>query len=157
MRRFKKRYKRPKSPWDAAQIKEDKKLISEYGLKRKKEIWIAQSILRRFRQRARELIAEKNEEKEKTLLEKLQSLGLLESGKGLDDVLALTVRDVLNRRLQTVVFKKGLGKTIREARQLITHGHIAVDGRRIRFPGYLVPKSQEDKIDLYETSKLGGK
>lgn len=149
MRRFRKRYKRPKRPWDTTRIKEEKKLMKEYGLKRKREIWIAESILRGFRQRARELIAQKDKQKEKELIDKLHKLGLLEKEKGLDDVLALTVEDVLNRRFQTVAFKKGIGKTIREARQLITHGHVVVDGRRIKFPGYLIPKDLEGKISLY--------
>ena len=156
MRRFRRRYKKPKTPWDLHRIKDERKIINEYGLKRKKEIWIAESILRRFRERARELIAEKDKEKEKNLIEKLQKLGLLGKESGLDDVLALSVNDVLNRRLQTIAFKKGFGKTIKQARQLITHGHIAVDGRRIKFPGYLIPVQYENKINWYETSKMKG-
>ncbi|RLJ06303.1 MAG: 30S ribosomal protein S4 [Candidatus Aenigmatarchaeota archaeon] len=156
MRRFRRRYKKPKTPLDLRRIKEERKIINEYGLKRKKEIWIVESILRRFRERARELIAEKDKEKEKNLIEKLQKLGLLGKESALDDILALSVNDVLNRRLQTIAFKKGFGKTIKQARQLITHGHIAVDGRRIKFPGYLVPAKYENKISWYETSKMKG-
>ncbi|MCQ4335807.1 MAG: 30S ribosomal protein S4, partial [Sulfolobales archaeon] len=55
-------------------------------------------------------------------------------------------------RLQTIVFKKGLARTIHQARQLIVHGHIAIGGRRVTSPGYIVKKSEEDLIDFYPTS-----
>jgi len=64
----------------------------------------------------------------------------------LEDVLGLTVRDILERRLQTQVYKKGLARTIKQARQLIVHGFIAVDGRTVSRPGYLVTADEEDKL-----------
>ncbi|RLJ07213.1 MAG: 30S ribosomal protein S4 [Candidatus Aenigmatarchaeota archaeon] len=150
MRRIRKTFSRPKRRWDKKAIEEERKLMKEYGLRRKKELWKAKEILRRFRQRARELIAVKDKEKEKALLEKLVKLGLLKPGQGLDDILALTVKDILERRLQTRVFRKGLANTPKQARQFIVHGHIYVDGRRTNIPSYLVPISEEEKI----TSRL---
>ena len=67
-------------------------------------------------------------------------------------MLGLTVRDVLERRLQTLVYKKGLALSIYHARQLIVHGHIAINGRRVRSPGYLVSREEEDKIGYYPLS-----
>lgn len=149
MRKIRKTYSRPRKPWDKARIEEEKKIMKKYGLRRKREIWRATALLRKFRQRARNLAAVKNEEEEKRLLERLYRLGLLDKGATLNDVLGLTVEDILERRLQTIVFKKGLANTIKQARQYIVHGHIGVEGRRIKYPSFLVTRELEDKIDYY--------
>jgi len=146
MRRFRKRYKKPKVPFNAAQIQEGKRVKKGYGLRRKKEIWTAQETLRRFRQRARELIAVQNPESEQILLSKLVKIGVLEQGAGLDDVLGLTVENLLSRRLQSIVFNKGMVKTAMQARQAIVHGHVTIEGRKIIFPSYTVDREEETKI-----------
>jgi len=155
MRRVRKTFKRPKKAWDLVRIKDEKTLLRNYGLRRKREFWKAEDILRGFRRRARNLIATKDEEQEKILLDKLLRFGLLSKGMDLDDVLALTVNDVLERRLQTLVFRKELAKSINQARQMIVHGHISVDGRRVIFPSYLVPLEEEKKIGMCKESKGG--
>ena len=155
MRKIRKKFKRPKSPWNMARIKEERKIMREYGLKRNKEMLLAYEILREFRQRARNLIAEKDKEKEKVLIEKMFKVGILtKKESSLDDVLALDVRSILDRRLQTLVFRKGFVKTPMQARQLIVHGHISVAGRKTGFPSYLVPVEEERKITLIG---MGGK
>lgn len=45
---------------------------------------------------------------------------------------------LLERRLDSVVFRLGLAPTIRAARQLVVHGHVVVNARRLDRPGYLV-------------------
>ena len=45
---------------------------------------------------------------------------------------------LLERRLDTVVFRLGLAGTRREARQLVNHGHYTVNGKRVDIPSYLV-------------------
>jgi small subunit ribosomal protein S4 len=70
----------------------------------------------------------------------------------LDDILGLTEESYLERRLQTIVYRKGLARTIYQARQLIVHGHIAINGKRVTSPGYIVMKGEEDLIDFYPTS-----
>ncbi|MEM5872123.1 MAG: 30S ribosomal protein S4, partial [Candidatus Aenigmatarchaeota archaeon] len=129
-------------------IMEEEKLIKNYGLRRKREIWRAQEILRKFRRRARNLIAVKDEAKTKILLDKLVSMGLLQKGQGLDQVLALKINDILERRLQTLVYKKGFASTIKDARQKIVHGHVYVDGRKVVYPSYLVPIDKENLITI---------
>jgi small subunit ribosomal protein S4 len=134
---------------------EESRLLGIYGLRNKRELWKAVTIIRHFRHRARALLAappEVREREEKVLIKKLVELGLLNEGARLDDVLNLRVEDLLERRLQTIVFKKGLAKSIYEARQLIVHGHIAVGGRRIRSPGYIVSRSEEPLITYYYNS-----
>jgi small subunit ribosomal protein S4 len=149
MRRIAKKYKRPKRPWDSALIKEEKALMREYGLRKKRELWRAREILRQYRRRARDLIALKDPESEKILIEKMASIGLLTKASGLDDVLALDVRNVLERRLQTLVFRKRVAKSVMEARQMISHGRVSVAGRRMKFPAYIVPAEEEGKITVH--------
>ncbi len=154
MRRLKRKFKRPRMSWDSVKIEEEKKILKEYGLRRKKEIRRVEAVLRNFRRRAREIIATKDEAKKKVLLDKLIKMGLITKAQDIDDVLALAVKDILNRRLQTIVLKKKLANTINQSRQFIVHGHIAVDKRRVKFPSYIVPLGEEGKIEFYDTSKL---
>ncbi|MEA1999633.1 MAG: 30S ribosomal protein S4, partial [Euryarchaeota archaeon] len=58
----------------------------------------------------------------------------------------------LERRLQTRVYKKELANSIKHARQLIVHGHIAVDGRRVTIPSYIIREDEEGKIGYYGKS-----
>ena len=148
MRNIRKTFKRPKKAWDLVRIKDERTMMNMYGLRRKGELWKAEEILRGFRGRARGLIALEDKEKEKILIDKLSKFGMLKGGTGLDDVLALTVNDVLERRLQTVIFKKSMSGSIKHSRQKIVHGHVLIDGKRIRFPSYLVPVEEEKKIDI---------
>ncbi len=156
-----KAYETPKHPWEAERIKEEWELKKKYGLKNKKEIWKAKSILRNFRGQARELQAKlrygdpQAERQQKQLFDKILRLGILEeSNATLDAVLSLGVEDILRRRLQTIVYLKGLARTPKQARQFIVHGHIAINGRRVTIPGYLVRMDEEDGIDYYEHSPL---
>jgi small subunit ribosomal protein S4 len=146
MRRQRKKYERPPKPYDKTRIEQEKELMKKYGLRRKREIWKAEALLRKYRRMARELASKRNEEMERKLIEKLSKFGILTSGNSLDDVLGLTVENILDRRLQTIVYKKGLCNTIKQARQLIVHGHVMIGSRKVMFPSYLVPKDEEDKI-----------
>lgn len=146
MKKAKKKYKRPKKLWDKARIEEERKILKDFGLKEKREIWKAETLLRKYRRLARKLAAEKDERLEKELIGKLARLGILGKDAELDDVLSLTVENILERRLQTVVFRQGLANTPKHARQFIVHGHVRIKGRKIVYPSYLVPKEEEGKI-----------
>ncbi len=155
-----KRYETPRHPWEAERIKEEKELLRKYGLKNKREIWKAKSILRSFRAQARALQArlrygDKQAEREyKQLMGKLDRLGILPDNATIDDVLSLNVEDILNRRLQTLVYVKGLARTPKQARQFVVHGHIAIGGRKITIPGYIVRREEEDLISYTPYSPL---
>ena len=152
-RRLSKKYKRPKKLWDKARIQEESALKREYGLKNTREVWIARAELRKVRREARRSLALPPEEREAVIskvLKKLARLNILGENATVDDILSLTTRDILERRLQTQVFRKGLAKTIKQARQLIVHGFIAVNGVRVTSPGFLVPKNMEEKISYYK-------
>lgn len=156
MKKQKKKYEKPLRPWDKTRIEEERKILQNYGLRRKREIWRAESILRNYRRLARNLAAKRDKEKEKILLDKLFRMGLIKKDANLDDILALTIENILERRLQTLVFKKGLANTSRQARQFIVHGHVAVDGRRSKWPSMIVLISEEKKISFYGKSKIKG-
>jgi len=148
MRRLRRKFKRPRAPWDAARIEEEAKILREFGLRRKREIRKAEAIVRNFRRRARNLIAVKDEKKMKILLDKLTEIGLIQKGQGLDQVLQLKASDILGRRLQTIVYKKGYASSIKDARQKIVHGHVYLEGRKTTFPSYLVPAEKEVLIQV---------
>ena len=95
---------------------------------------------------ARELTAKSDKVKEKLIIGKLIKLGILNEGATLDDILSLTVENIFDRRLQTMLLKKGLANTAKHARQLIVHGHVSIDGRKIVYPSYLVLREEEEKI-----------
>ena len=142
------KYETPLRPWDKKRIEEEIEIMRKYGLRRKNEIYKAESIVRNIRRNARELAERRNEKMEKELIEKLNKFGLVEKDALLDDVLELKLEDILNRRLQTVVFKKGLAKTSKQARQFIVHGHVKVNKVKIKWPSFLVPKELEKSIRL---------
>jgi len=154
MRKLRSKIKKPRTPWDKERIDKERQLMKTYGLRRKKEIWKAESTLRSFRRRARDLAAKKDKIQEKILLDKLQKLGLLNKDATLDDVLSLTIEKLLDRRLQTFVLKNNLANTPKQARQLITHGHISVDDRKIVYPGFNVTQDLEKKISFYGKSPI---
>lgn len=153
MKKQRKKYETPKRPWDKERIEKEKRLKKDYGLKRKKEIWRAEALLRKYRRIARDLAGKKDKEAEKELIKKLNKLGLLDEKAGLDDVLSLTVENILERRLQTIIFKKGLANSPKHARQLITHGHVFIEGKRILYPSYLTKREEEDKITVKQKVK----
>ncbi|MFZ8791302.1 MAG: 30S ribosomal protein S4 [Thermosphaera aggregans] len=145
-----KKWSGPRHPWRKDILIYETKLLGQYGLRNKKELWRASSMIRYFRHRARSLLGEPAEIREvegKILISKLVKLGLLKEGSRLEDALNLKVEDLLERRLQTIVYKKGLANTIYQARQLIVHGHIAVAGRRITSPGYIASVEEEPLVD----------
>ncbi|VVB57218.1 30S ribosomal protein S4 [uncultured archaeon] len=142
----------PRRVWDADRIKNENQLKSEYGLRRTRELWTAVSELKKARRSARTLLSlgDAGREKGAQVIAKLQRLGIAKGDMRLEDVLGLSIRDFLERRLQTLVKNKGLARTSKQARQLIVHGFIAVGGRRVTIPSYMVTLSEEPTISYYK-------
>ncbi len=153
-------YEKPSHPWQADRIKQENELIKKYGLKNKREIWKAQTRLRKYRRQARELLAkvqtgETQIKKESTqLLMHLNRMSILPVNATLDDVLALDIESILGRRLQTLTYLKGFSSTPKQARQLITHGHILVGDHKVTIPGYMITKEEEGEIGYTTASPL---
>ncbi len=148
MKRQRKKYKTPVKAWDKQRIEREREIVKNFGLSKKREIWRAETFLRNYRRIARKLAAKKGKEQEKVLIKKLAKLGLLNETAGLDDVLSLTLENLLERRLQTIIFRKGLSNSVKQARQYITHGHVTINGKKVVYPSYLVLKDEEDKIQV---------
>ena len=151
----------PTHPWKQARIDEEHDLKERYGLKKvggMREIWREKSALRRHRNQAMKLIGrvdstEGHYAKEKEqLLNSLTKKGLLQTGADVGDVLEINVELMLSRRLQSVVYYKGLAPSMRAARNLIVHGHICIGDQRMTVPGYHVLKEEEDSLQYSENS-----
>ena len=155
-----KKYETPSHPWQEDRIKEENELIRKYGLKNKREVWKSQTRLRKYRSQARELLAKvetgdvQSKKESQQLLMHLNRLNVLPPNSTLDDVLTLNTESILSRRLQTLTYLKGLANTSYQARQLISHGHIAISDRRVTVPGYIVTKDEEGDIGYTSDSPL---
>ncbi|GAA0195688.1 30S ribosomal protein S4 [Halobaculum roseum] len=155
-----KRYETPNHPYQGERIDEESDLLSRYGLKNKEELWRAQSELRRYRREARSLIGESQGDVEAAneagadFVARLQRLGILDDTDAITDVLSLDVTDVLERRLQTVAYRNGVGNSTKQARQFILHGHVVVGDARVTRPSYKVETVEEDLVDFDEISPL---
>ncbi|NIP67089.1 30S ribosomal protein S4 [Candidatus Bathyarchaeota archaeon] len=152
-----KKYDTSRFPWQTDTLQSELRLIGEYGLRNKKEFWRYRTMVSKFRGIARSLLGMSSAERrtrQKQLLSRLRRLGVLSRGGELDDVLDLTTEELLERRLQSLVFHRGLAKSMHQARQFIVHGHVAVGGKRVSSPGYLVSREEESEIDYAPNSPL---
>ncbi len=156
-KKSKKKYSTPLKKWDLLRIPDELELKKKYGLKNKKEIYKVRTQISKIRGIARKLQSA-SEEVERVrkpeLMNKLSKLGIQKNDAKLDDVLGLTMEHILERRLQTIVFKKGLAKSIGQSRQFIIHGHIAIDGKRITVPSKLITVNEENSIGYYPNSVI---
>jgi small subunit ribosomal protein S4 len=147
----------PRFPWRKDILNEELKLLGTYGLRNKHELWRHETALSRLRGIARSLVGKTPEERvkmENELLTRLKKQAILQETAVLDNVLDLSIEDILERRLQTIVFRKNLTRTIYQARQMITHGHIMVGNRRVTVPGYIVSRKDEQEIGYDPQSAL---
>jgi len=152
-----KKFSNPSHPWQRERIAAEKEILKQYGLRRKYEIWKMDSMMKKFLHRAKTIIGEKTSQSElekKQLLDRLYLLGMLKKDSKVEDVLNLTLKDILERRLQTLVCRKQIAKTMRQARGFITHEHIAVSNKKITTPSYLVSIEEEPLIRLTRPIKI---
>lgn len=151
-RKARKKYDTPPHPWNAERIKSENKLLVKYGLKNKKEVWKADTLVKKYSREARYLLGfsqDQVEDERNELITHLTRQGILAENANLKDILNLTVENVLRRRLQTMVHQNGLARTAKEARMFVVHGHIAMNGKKIDSPSYVVKRGEEDSIDYY--------
>ncbi|KAK1758375.1 hypothetical protein QBC47DRAFT_374498 [Echria macrotheca] len=161
-RSYSKTAKVPRRPFEAARLDSELKLVGEYGLRNKREVWRVLLTLSKIRRAARELLTLDEKDPKRlfegnALIRRLVRVGVLdESRMKLDYVLALKAEDFLERRLQTCVYKLGLAKSIHHARVLIRQRHIRVGKQIVNVPSFIVRLDSQKHIDFALTSPFGG-
>ena len=149
-----KQYEKPTRKFEKGRQADEFKLLVTYGLRNKREIWKSQMVLRRFRRAARDITAMSSagvdpkavEAKKRQVLGHLERMGFLGADSDIEAVLSLKVEQQLERRLQTIVYRKGLARSPKQARQFITHGHIMIGTRKVTIPGYHVNRNEESQV-----------
>jgi small subunit ribosomal protein S4 len=153
-KKIRSKYQTPVHPWQKERLEQEKSLVQVYGLVNKTEVYKANSKLKKFKDIAKSIVTKQGAQaqvEKQQLFIKLKSLNLVKE-ESLDDVLGLRLEQLLERRLQTVIFKAGFARTIKQARQMITHRHVLVNGKMITSPSYLVTMDDESKISFYAGS-----
>ncbi len=156
-RKTRKKYTTPGHPWNKARIEEEKALVKDYGLRNKKEVWRMASFLKNAQMQAKRLIVTTTKQAEiekQNLVNKLKRYGLVSESSSIEDILGLTLKDILDRRLQSILLKRGLARTVKQSRQFIVHGHVKVGDKLIDSPSFLVPVSDEETICFMDRSSL---
>ena len=118
-----------KRPYGPGQHGQRRKKISEYGMQ----------------------LAEKQKAKFMYGVAEKQFRNLFKEAKRRQGNAGNNLITLLEQRLDNVVYRMGFASTRRFARQLVTHGHVLVDGKRVNIPSYRVKPGQ--KIEIKEKSK----
>lgn len=156
-RRIRRKFLRPGHPWQKERIEYEKQILYDYGLVNKTEIWKFNTKLKVFADEAKRLIAARGmqaEREKKQLLLRLANLGLVRADANLDNVLGLRLENLLDRRLQTLLVKKGLARTPKQARQFITHRHVKIGEHVVTSPSHLIRVDEETTISFAVRSTL---
>merc|ERR1712178_193497 len=162
LRNFSKTSKRPRRSYDKERLDAELKLIGTYGLKNKREIWRIGLVLSKVRAVARQLLTLEERDPQRifqgqALMRRMIRYGILDEDKQrLDYVLALKIEDFLERRLQTLVHKRGLAKSIHHARVLIRQKHIRVGRQIVDIPSFMVRVESQPHIEFSLSSPFGG-
>merc|ERR1712185_318556 len=162
LRNFSKTSKRPRRSYDKERLDAELKLIGTYGLKNKREIWRIGLGLSKVRAVARQLLTLEERDPQRifqgqALMRRMIRYGILEEDKQrLDYVLELKIENFMERRLQTLVFKRGLAKSIHHARVLIRQKHIRVGRQIVDIPSFMVRVESQPHIDFALSSPFGG-
>ncbi len=155
-RKTRKKYQSPGHPWQQARLEEERPLVKDYGLHNKNELWKMHSLARTMATQAKSIIARRedpqSQKQAQLLLNRLIRYNLVKEGEPIETALAISSRDILERRLQTQLIRKNLARTMKQSRQLISHKHIKIGDRVVTSPSYLVSAQEENQIDYADNS-----
>merc|ERR1711874_172502 len=161
-RSYSKTYSVPRRPFESARLDRELKLVGDYGLRNKREVWRVQLTLSKVRGVARRLLTLDEKDPRRifeggALMRRLTRMGLLnDTQQKLDFILGLNLEQFLDRRLQTRVFEAGLAKSLHHARVLIKQRHIRVGRRMVDVPSFMLRLESDKHIEFALTSPLGG-
>merc|ERR1712224_542250 len=157
-----KTFKKPRRPFEKERLDQEMKVLGEYGLRAKRELWRVQFVLSKLRNAARTLLTLDEKDPKRifegnAILRRCHRYGILaDEQDDLNFVLALTPQAFLERRLQTLVFKLGLAKSVHHARVLIRQRHIRVGKQVVNVPSFMVRTDSEKHVDFALKSPFGG-
>lgn len=88
------------------------------------------------------------------LLEKLFALGLIPTKWDLNNVTKITASSFCRRRLPVVMVRSKMAQNLKDATQMIEHGHVRVGPDVVKDPSYMVSRTLEDFVTWVDTSKV---
>ena len=147
-----------KKKWDKNTIVEEAVFVTDYALKNKKEIRKAEALLSKLKTIAKDF--NKTTETKASagaaqFVNKIKAQGYLNvEATSLDEVLDVTLRELFERRLSTVVYKAGLARTPGQARQFVVHGHVTVNGEIVTAPSYPTTVKDAETVAFIGSSTL---
>merc|ERR1711896_126814 len=136
--------------------------LRNFSKKSKREIWRVRLALAKIRGIARTLPTKDEKDPKRmfegqALMRRMIRYGILDEDKQrLDYVLGLKIENFMERRLQTLVFKRGLAKSIHHARVLIRQRHICVGRQIVNVPSFMVRVESQPHIEFSLNSPFGG-
>ncbi len=156
--KHRKKYVSHKKRWDKQTIEDEKVLVTDYTLKNKREIRKVEFVISKYKKIAKELnrnVETKNSPEAKRFVDKLKALGYLnQQATSLDEILDITLRDILERRISNIIYKMKLARTPEQARQFVVHRHIKVGGKVVTSPSYSVSLGEETTVEFKGNSSL---
>ncbi len=167
--RRRKKATHPRNPWEKDRIVRELGIIGAYGLRNKNELWTAEAMAKKDKEKSSALLittdAKEFITQGRILLDRLYKEGMISSvdlndeediRRCLKEVLSFGITQYLDRRLQNLVAKSGLARSVHHARKLIVDKHIVVRGCVVDNPSMIIRRENDGYIELNPRSSVAG-